>query len=325
MNIPDAGAVTLGYHELKTNMFKFLNAVISKRNVNLLIKTEKKMKNLYFVLALLVSVNVFSHGEYMLYDTNGKEVKLEKMFKEAQQKTWVFFGEFHNSSTIHRIQFLLTKHLHKIHGDKLMVGAEMFESDNQDIINEYFAGIINTKYFEDECRMWVNYKSDYKPIVEFLKTNKLPLIATNIPRRYAHAVHYNGLEVLNQLPEHVKQLFLPNLPIVIDTTLSSYAELKQMSMHGGKFMLEAQAVKDATMAHFMIKYWSPGKIFLHLNGAFHTNKYEGIISFLPKAWLQQNMLVISMVTQSDINKLEDENKGIADFIFCFEEDYAKSH
>jgi len=283
------------------------------------------MKKLLVVGGLLFCLHVFAQKEYVLYDAKGKEVSIEKMFKEAQQKSWVFFGEFHNSSTIHRTQLLLTKHLHKVHGDKLMVGAEMFESDNQDIINEYFAGIINTKYFEDECRLWTNYKSDYKPIVEFLKTNKLSLIATNIPRRYAHAVHYNGLDVLDKLPEHVKQLFLPNLPVIIDTTLSSYAEIKQMSMHGGKFMLEAQAVKDATMAHFMIKYWQTGKVFLHLNGAFHTNKYEGIISFLPKEWLRKDMLVISMVTQKDIEKLEDENKGLGDFIFCFEEDYAKSH
>ena len=79
------------------------------------------------------------------------------------------------------------------------------------------------------------------------------------------------------------------------------------------------------MAHFMKKYWSPGKVFLHLNGAFHTNKYEGIISFLPKDWLRKEMLVISMVTQKDIQKLEEENLGLGDYIFCFEEDYAKSH
>jgi uncharacterized iron-regulated protein len=283
------------------------------------------MKKLYIATLILLSFQVLAHKEYVLYDANGKEVRVDKLFKEAQQKSWIFFGEYHNSSTIHRIQFLLTKHLHKVHGDKLLVGAEMFESDNQDIINEYFSGIINTKYFEDECRLWTNYKTDYKPIVEYLKSNALPLIATNIPRRYAHAVHYNGLDVLEKLPEHVKQLFLPTLPILIDTTLSTYQEIKKMSMHGGKFMLEAQAVKDATMAHFIMKYWSPGKVFLHLNGAFHTNKYEGIISFLPKTWLKKEMLVISMVTQQDIEKLEDENKGLGDFIFCFEEDYAKSH
>lgn len=283
------------------------------------------MKKLFVASGLLFCLHVLAQKEYVLYDAKGKEVSIEKMFKEAQQKSWVFFGEYHNSATIHRIQFLLTQHLHKIHGDKLMVGAEMFESDNQDIINEYFSGLINTKYFEDECRLWTNYKTDYKPIVEYLKSNKLQLIATNIPRRYAHAVHYNGLDVLDKLPEHVKQLFLPNLPVIIDTTLSSYAEIKQMSMHGGKFMLEAQAVKDATMAHFMMKYWQFGKVFLHLNGAFHTNKYEGIISFLPKDWFRKDMLVISMVSQKDIEKLDDENKGLGDFIFCFEEDYAKSH
>jgi uncharacterized iron-regulated protein len=283
------------------------------------------MKNILLLWAVLASLSATAMDEYKLYDAKGKEVNLEKMFKEATQKSWVFFGEFHNSATIHRIQFLLAQHLHKKHGENLMVGAEMFETDNQDIINEYFAELINTKYFEDECRLWTNYKTDYKPIVEFLKKNKLPLIATNIPRRYAHMVHYKGLEILESLPTHVKNLCLPTLPIQIDTTLASYQEIKKMAMHGGKFMMEAQAIKDATMADFIQKYWSPGKVFLHLNGAFHTNSYEGIISFLPKAWSRKDMLVISMVNQQDINKLEEENKNLGDFIFCFEEDYAKSH
>ena len=283
------------------------------------------MKNLILICLSLALSKAYGHEEYQLFDAKGKVVSMDKMFKEAAEKSWVFFGEFHNSATIHRIQFLLTQHLHKKHGEKLVVGAEMFESDNQDIINEYFSGLINTKYFEDECRLWTNYKTDYKPIVEFLKSDNLPLVATNIPRRYAHMVHYKGLEILESLPVHVKNLFLPTLPIQIDTTLASYQEIKKMSMHGGKFMMEAQAIKDATMAHFIQKYWSAGKVFLHLNGAFHSNNYEGIISFLPKSWLRKEMLVISMVTQKDIEKLEDENKELGDFIFCFEEDFAKSH
>jgi uncharacterized iron-regulated protein len=133
------------------------------------------------------------------------------------------------------------------------------------------------------------------------------------------------LPILESLPEHVRKMFLPTLPIQIDTTLASYQEIKKMAMHGGKFMMEAQAVKDATMAHFIEKYWSPGKVFLHLNGAFHTNRHEGIISFLSKSWLKKDMLVISMTTQADINKLEEDNKGLGDYIFCFSEDYAKSH
>ena len=283
------------------------------------------MKNLLICFGLFTAFNLAALVEYKLYDHKGREQKLEKLFEEATKKSWVFFGEFHNSTTLHRIQLLLTQHLYKNHGNKLLVGAEMFESDNQDIINEYFQDLINTKYFEDECRLWTNYKADYKPIVEFLKSNKLPLIATNIPRRYAHMVHYKGLESLNSLPEHVKKMFLPTLPIQIDTTLASYQEIKKMAMHGGKYMLEAQAIKDATMAHFITKYWAPGNVFLHLNGAFHTNNYEGIISFLPKNWLRNEMLVISMVTQKDIEKLEDENKSLGDYIFCFSEDYAKSH
>lgn len=283
------------------------------------------MKKFLLITACFISLQISAQEEYVLYNAKGKKVDVEKLFKTAESKSFVFFGEFHNSATIHRLQLLLTQHLHQKHGENLVVGAEMFESDNQDIINEYFADFINAKYFESECRLWTNYKTDYKPIVEFLKEKKLPLIATNIPRRYAHAVHYQGLGILEKLPQHVKDLFLPPLPIVIDTTLASYQEIKNMAMHGAKYMMEAQAVKDATMAHFIEKNWSPGKIFLHLNGAFHTNKYEGILSFLPSSWLPKNMLVISMVTQENIQKLEEENENIGDFIFCFTEDYAKSH
>ncbi len=283
------------------------------------------MKRLLFLSLVFWHLNPFAHDEFKLYDAKGKEVSIEKMFKDAASKSWIFFGEFHNSSTIHRLQLRLTQYLFEKHKSNLIVGAEMFESDNQDIINEYFAGWINTKYFEDECRLWTNYKTDYKPIVEFLKSNNLLLVATNIARRYAHMVHYKGLESLEALPQHVKDLYLPKLPIAIDTTLASYQEIKKMATHGGKFMMEAQAIKDATMAHFIQKYWSPGKVFLHLNGAFHSNSYEGIISFLPQSWSRKEMLVISMVTQKNIDKLEDENKKLGDYIFCFEEDYGKSH
>jgi len=45
-----------------------------------------------------------------------------------------------------------------------MLGAEMFESDNQLIMDEYMTGKIkNLKNFEDEAKLWPNYQTDYKP------------------------------------------------------------------------------------------------------------------------------------------------------------------
>lgn len=283
------------------------------------------MKFLLFFLIFLLFFKTKAQENYKIYNSQGKEVSFDKLLKATESKSHIFFGEYHDCATIHWLQLQLTKYLFEKNGKNLVVGAEMFESDNQLLIDEYFSGKISTKNFEDECRLWTNYKTDYKPIVEFLKEKQLKLIATNIPRRYANSVFYNGLNHLQTFSDIAKTYF-PKLPIEIDTTLASYKELLEMSMggHSGKNMMEAQAVKDATMAHFILLN-SDGKKFLHLNGSFHSNKYEGILSFLMRAVTKENIMVITMVSQENIDKLEEENLGLADFIFCFPEDYARSH
>ena len=46
------------------------------------------------------------------------------------------------------------------------------------------------------ARLWNNFKTDYKPLVDFAKDNNLKFIATNIPRRFASLVFKGGFEVL---------------------------------------------------------------------------------------------------------------------------------
>ncbi len=46
----------------------------------------------------------------------------------------------------------------------------------------------------------------------FAKENKIPFIATNVPRRYANVVKDNGLPYLDSLSNEAKR-YLPPLPI----------------------------------------------------------------------------------------------------------------
>ena len=45
--------------------------------------------------------------------------------------------------------------------------------------------------------------------------------------------------------------------------------------HTTMHLAEAQAMKDATMAHFILKNWEPGKTFLHFNGSYHSDNFQG--------------------------------------------------
>ncbi len=279
------------------------------------------------LISLFLSFFVYGHKHYdayTIFNSNGKEVSFDKVVKAVEEKTHVFFGEYHDNAISHWLQLELTKRMFGMYKRRLVLGAEMFEADNQYILDEYLQGLISAKNFQNEMRLWPNYNTDYRPLVEFAKENNLKFIATNIPRRYANMVYKKGLESLNQLSDLAKSFIVPLNQFVFDSTVNCYKEIYNMP-HGGEGMATAQAIKDATMAYFILKNTTPQSVFLHFQGAYHSNYYEGIIYYLKKQIDTDKILTISTVTQNDIEVLEDENKDIADFIVCVRETVTSTH
>ena len=257
---------------------------------------------------------------YRIFDQNGKEVSYAQLLKSSKKSDVVFFGEQHNNPISHWLQIELAQDLEKENNGKLILGAEMFERDNQAILTEYLNGQISTKNFEEEARIWDNYATDYKPLVELAKSKKLPFIATNVPRRYANMVYKQGIESLNPLSSEAKAWIAP-LPIEVDMNLPSYVSMaKMMGGHGGDAattnLVKSQAVKDATMGYSIAQNLKKGYIFLHFNGAYHSDLKEGTVWYLRKYAAVKDILTISTVEQDNIDKLEDENRNKADFIIC---------
>ncbi len=173
-------------------------------------------------------------------------------------------------------------------------------------------------------RLWPNYNTDYKPLIEFAKSKELKFVATNIPRRYANMVYKKGLKSLNELSNMAKSFIVPLKGFKFDSTVACYKDIYEME-HGGEGMATAQAIKDATMAYFIYKYTKPNSVFLHFQGAYHSDNYQGIIHYLKQKIELEKILTISTVTQVEINELEEENKGKADFIICVRENMTNTH
>ncbi len=264
---------------------------------------------------------------YTLFNAKGKETRYEKMVNDSKKADVVLFGELHNNPIAHWLQLELTKELHVDNKVNLVLGAEMFESDGQLIMDEYFTGMITEKKFEDEMRLWNNYKTDYKPLVEFAKDSGLRFIATNIPRRYANIVFNLGLDTLDSLTDIAKGFMMP-LPVLYDTTLASYTALSgggPMGGHGSPNLRDAQAVKDATMAFFILKNLREGETFLHFNGAYHSDNYEGIGHFLKEINPELRIVTISTVSQEEVEVLEDSHVGKADYTIAVPESMTKTY
>lgn len=251
---------------------------------------------------------------YKIYNAKGKKVSYKKMMKTLAKKDIVLFGELHNNAIAHWLQYEVTAELHN--SRKLILGAEMMEADNQNELNDYLKGDIDYKKLDTVARLWPNYKTDYAPLIDFAKDKNLPFVATNIPRRFASLVYKKGFEALDSLSGQEKEWIAP-LPIPFDSELATYKDiLKMMGDHGTPELVMSQASKDATMAHFILKNYISGSLFVHYNGAFHSDSYEGILWYLKREKGDLLYSTITTVSQDDINSLELENKGKADFIIC---------
>lgn len=279
---------------------------------------------------LFFSINLvfLSFGQelsaYQLYNKSGKKVDFGRMVKSLSEKDVILFGELHNDPIAHWMQLELTKKLAENRG--LAMGAEMFERDNQTAINRYLSGDIDAKGLDTTARLWTNYKTDYKPLLDYAKDNEIDFIATNIPRRYASMVYKNGFEVLDSLPNKEKEWIAP-LPIKYDPELPGYeAMLTMMSDHANENFPKAQAIKDATMAHFIYERFKEDKsLFIHYNGAYHSNNFEGTYWYLKQLQESLNIGTITTVLQKDVSKLEKENKAVADFILVVDEDMTTTY
>jgi uncharacterized iron-regulated protein len=108
---------------------------------------------LFLGFFLISSAIAAEKPAYQFYNAKGKNAKYSKLIKEAQKVDIILFGELHNNPISHWLQLELAKDLHAIIGDSLILGAEMFESDNALILQEYVSGIIRTRNFEAEAKV----------------------------------------------------------------------------------------------------------------------------------------------------------------------------
>lgn len=289
------------------------------------------MKKLH-ILLLLLALPLISFSQdksaFQLFDAKGKTTSWKDLLKDCKKADVVFFGEEHNNPIAHWLELELLKDLFSEKGKDLIAGAEMFERDDQLLLDEYLAGTIKEKNFEEEAKLWNNYKTDYKPLVLFAKEKGLPFVGTNIPRRYASLVSAKGFDGLAELNQEGKRYVAP-LPIEFDINLPGYQNMLQMMAGHGGAMSEnfpkAQAAKDATMAWSIAEYWEKGKTFLHFNGSYHSDNFEGILWYLQKFEPKAKTLTISFISQESIDTLSEDGLGKADYIIAVPESMTKTY
>lgn len=233
-----------------------------------------------------------------------QQVSAQEMTKKLAAEDVVFFGEFHDQDVLHALEYEVLQELYAIHGDKLVLSLEMFEVDNQPVLNDYLAGKVSEEEFLRTSRPWPRYKADYRPLVEFAKEHKLPVIASNIPRFLASKLAKEGTLAT------VEDQYKPYLPIKTYAPEGKYKEKFTGFMTKGKSpmtlpqskinqVFAAQCIKDDKMAESIYYYLqnNQGKVIYHVNGCFHSDGHLGTVEKLEAL---NPALKVGVITSKDM-------------------------
>ena len=161
---------------------------------------------------------------YALYHGDGTPSTWADLVTEVLEADVVCFGELHDDAVMHWLQQELVRSL-LAQGAHPSLGAEMLEADDQLVVNEYLAGVVNLDKLEAAANLWPNHATDYQPLLDLAKEHGLTMTATNVPRRYASWVYKHGLDGLEDLTPDA-QSYLPSLPVAYDPTPVSDTHLR---------------------------------------------------------------------------------------------------
>ncbi len=260
---------------------------------------------------------------FRVYDARGNAATIEQIVEAIGKSNVVFLGENHDDAAAHYLQAEIFRKIFENYSKqrRIALSMEMFERDVQIVVDEYLKDLITEKKFLDDSRPWNNYKTDYRPLVEFAKQNNLPIIAANAPRRYVNMVSRSGRDSLNQLSPEAKKWLAP-LPYSAPSAEYSakfnalMGSMKSETNAPSK-ILESQALWDATMAFSIAEHLKKEKnaLVVHLNGSFHTENRLGTAEQLSRLNPKAKITVVTMRYEEDFKKFDKaKHENLGDFV-----------
>lgn len=257
--------------------------------------------------------------ETFILSPAGDTVSLGDLTSNLMDYDVIFTGEEHDAKAAHEAELAIFTSFAE-QDSNLVLALEMFERDVQDVLDAYLVGEIPEDTFLARSRPWPNYQTDYRPLVEFAKANKIPVVAANVPRRAAAAAARSG-EVSNEVVGQ-DSIWLPDtLHLDSEEYHERFAAAMEGMPQGGPMgslsvdaLYKAQVLKDAVMAA-SLEPWLCRRI-LFFCGRFHADYHLGIPYQLQKNHPDLKIAVITLASASE--GLSAGNRArIADFIWVY--------
>lgn len=208
------------------------------------------------------------------------ELTFPQLVEQLSTARTVFVGEVHDRYDHHLVQLKLLQSLHQANPN-IAIGVEWFQQPYQWVLNRYINGTLNEaqllKKSEYKRRWQYNYAL-LRPILQYAKQHKIPIIALNAPRELTRKIAKEGINSLTSVQR-------AQLPAVIHPPSKAYrkrlSKVFLQHSHNKKHLdnfIKVQRVWDATMAMNIAKFLhkKPQHRMLVFAGRGHMNEGAGI-------------------------------------------------
>lgn len=238
---------------------------------------------------------------------SAQELGWERMVARLAQADAVFLGETHLDRLTHETEFALLRQLAAARGGRVALALEMFERDVQPVLDDYLAGRIGEADFLARARPWPNYRTDYRPMIEFAKQAGIPVIASNLPADLRRKLAQGGAEALAALTPAERALvperLIVNPPEYWERVEQATLGHGALGMGGGEDRLyDGQNLWDNTMAESVARSLAqdPRRLVVHVNGGFHSAFWQGTVWQLQQRAPAAKVATVGIETTSDL-------------------------
>lgn len=149
---------------------------------------------------------------------SGEVIAPAELARRLGETRILFVGEEHTSADFHRVQLRTIQAL-VASGREVIIGLEMFPYTEQPLLERWSRGELTEAEFMDR---WYEHLSHhwayYRDIFEYARSQRLSLLAMNVPREVVRIARAQGFEALD--PETRR-----HLPPVIDTASAEHRRL----------------------------------------------------------------------------------------------------
>lgn len=249
-----------------------------------------------------------------------RTVSVERAAEALSDADVVYLGEEHDNDVGHELQLAITRELFR-HRPQLIVSMEQFEADVQVFLDAYLAGELDEATFLAFARPWPNYAEHYRPVVEWAKQNGVPVVAANVPRRFARTVAYRGLGTTD---------YSLWTPWTVNTDEPAYLSRFMLAMGGDPDdtadagllrWFAAQCIKDDMMAESIVAALDEARgagsgapLVVHWCGRFHSDYGLGTVSRVALRRPELDQRVVSMISGDEDGRPVPDGLILGDFV-----------